>query len=390
MTRAATTIDIIIPVFRGLSETRRCIESVLASAVRTGYELVVIEDCSPETDLVDYLQTLSKQGRITLLQNTENVGFVATVNKGMQLHTDRDVLLLNSDTEVADDWLDRLHCAAHLAENIGTVTPFSNSATILSYPFPGCDPKLVTPEDLPIIDACFAASRLVEVIDIPTAVGFCMLIRRACLDEVGYFDSDTFGMGYGEECDFSRRAMKKGWRNVLATNVFVYHVGGISFGSERLERMRQAETLMAERHPDYGPSVEDFIRVDALSSVRLAVDRCLISRQPAHCSRWYELRIKEMSSLRDLANKTREELHKSQEMYRVTDIALGEAQKIAHSHLQALRQLQDESQKVISQLESVVHQLTQEKNELQTRWNWIANTRLGRIALWFKEKFSGD
>jgi GT2 family glycosyltransferase len=46
---------------------------------------------------------------------TENLGFVATVNRGMALSQDNDVLLLNSDTEVANDWLDRLQRAAYSA-----------------------------------------------------------------------------------------------------------------------------------------------------------------------------------------------------------------------------------------------------------------------------------
>ena len=50
----------------------------------------------------------------------------------------------------------------------------------------------------------------------PTAVGHCMYIRRACLDEVGELDVENFGLGYGEENDFSLRAAANGWRNVIA------------------------------------------------------------------------------------------------------------------------------------------------------------------------------
>ena len=70
-----------------------------------------------------------------------------------------------------------------------------------------------------------------EAIDIPVGVGFCMYIRRACLDAVGLFRADLFAQGYGEENDFCLRARHLGWRHVAATGVFVAHIGGQSFGA---------------------------------------------------------------------------------------------------------------------------------------------------------------
>jgi hypothetical protein len=81
------------------------------------------------------LDELEAGGQIALERNERNLGFVRSVNRGMALHPDRDVVLLNSDTEVANDWLDRLQRSALSQPDIGTVTPFSNNATICSYPF---------------------------------------------------------------------------------------------------------------------------------------------------------------------------------------------------------------------------------------------------------------
>lgn len=382
-------VDVIVPVYRGLEETRQCIESVLGATTGISYELVIINDRSPEPELVAYLAGLAERGRISLLHNERNLGFVATVNRGMQQHPQRDVLLLNSDTQVADGWLDRLAAAMGSAADIGTVTPFSNNATIYSYPFADCDPAWLKPTDVALVDGCFAVAQAGRVVDIPTAVGFCMGIRRACLDDVGYFDSDTFGLGYGEECDFSRKALKKGWRNILAADVFVYHAGGVSFGAEREARMRRAESIMEERHPDYGPAVDDFVCRDPLRPVRLAVDSCLIDRQPADCRRWHEMRASETERLLEKGVQLRQWLSEARAQYRVVDAALGEAQKTAQNHLQALHQLHDETQEGIARLEALVHKLTQENHELHERWDWIANTRLGRLALWLKEKISG-
>ncbi|MDP1249887.1 hypothetical protein Q6312_28420, partial [Klebsiella pneumoniae] len=69
-----------------------------------------------------------------MLENEENLGVVGTVTRGMALNTAPDVLLLNSDPVVANDWLDRIRQAAYGDARIASVTPFSNNATICSYP----------------------------------------------------------------------------------------------------------------------------------------------------------------------------------------------------------------------------------------------------------------
>ena len=108
----AVVVDVVVPVYRGLDETRRCIESVLAHPQKLPHEIIVIDDASPDAALVSWLEQMAAAGRFALLHNAENRGFVATVNRGMALHLGRDVVLLNSDTEVANDWLDRLHACA--------------------------------------------------------------------------------------------------------------------------------------------------------------------------------------------------------------------------------------------------------------------------------------
>ncbi|MBL8513411.1 MAG: glycosyltransferase, partial [Betaproteobacteria bacterium] len=127
-------IDVIIPVYRGLRETRRCIESVLAATCSTPNHIVVVDDSSPEPAISAWLDGLARDGRIELLRNTENVGFVKSVNRAMALHQDRDAVLLNSDTEVADGWLDRLAGCAERHADAASVCPFSNNATLASYP----------------------------------------------------------------------------------------------------------------------------------------------------------------------------------------------------------------------------------------------------------------
>ena len=103
-------VDIIVPVYRGYQDTRRCLESVLNYSQQTPFDIVVIDDASPEDEVAEYVRDLARASdRILLLRNDTNQGFVASVNRGMSLHPDRDVVILNSDTEVANNWLDRLY-----------------------------------------------------------------------------------------------------------------------------------------------------------------------------------------------------------------------------------------------------------------------------------------
>lgn len=275
-------IDIILPVFRGFEETQRCIESVLTAPVKKEFELIVINDASPEPELVAYLSSLSEQKKITLIHNNENMGFVATVNKGMQLHEERDVLLLNSDTEVANNWLDRVHSAAYSAEEIGTVTPFSNNATICSYPYFNGAGSATLPHDisLTVLDALVAKTNAGQTAEIPTAVGFCMFIKRDCLNAVGYFDVKRFDRGYGEENDFSQTAALLGWRNVLAADVFVFHAGGVSFGQEQSALQKKAMAALLDKHPDYLYRIDSFTQVDPLRLYRAAIDAARSSLNP--------------------------------------------------------------------------------------------------------------
>lgn len=270
---ADTALDVIVPVYRDEAATRRCIESVLASRAAAPFELIVIDDCSPEPGLSAWLRAQAEQGRLRLLRNETNRGFVASVNRGMAEHGNRDVVLLNSDTEVPPGWLDRLLACAEREPRAATVTPFSNQATICSYPFEGWDGGVPGGLGLAALDALFAHVNAARSVELPTGIGFCMLIRRAALDQCGLFDEAAFGRGYGEESDFSMRAAAAGWLHLLAADVFVYHVGSASFGGdERLERVRHAEALMAQRHPQYPVLVQSFIARDPLAPLREAVD----------------------------------------------------------------------------------------------------------------------
>ena len=267
----AASVDVVIPVYGNRALTLRAIESLLNAGTPISHELVIVDDASPDPVLRQELELLAERRLITLLTNGRNIGFVGSVNRGMALHPGRDVALLNSDTRVFGDWLGRLLCALRHAPRTGTATPLSNAATILSYPITLRDNHLPAQNDPAVLDILCARLGFSPV-EVPTAHGFCMAISRKCLNEVGPFDVVNFGRGYGEENDFCLRASASGWRHVAATNVFVWHRGGASFGNERETRVAAAQVTLERLHPGYGLKVQRFIGQDPLKAIRAALD----------------------------------------------------------------------------------------------------------------------
>lgn len=275
-TRAA--VDVVMPVYGSRALTLQAIDSVLGAATKEPYELVVVDDASPDALLRTELEALAEAGLITLVVNERNVGFVGTVNRGFALHVGRDVVLLNSDTRVFGDWLGRL-MAALRTPRTATATPLSNAATILSYPATLCENRFPADASIAHWDALCAAIDW-PLVEIPTGIGFCMAVSRACLHQIGGFDQERFGRGYGEENDFCLRATAAGWRHVAATSLFVWHRGGASFGSERDALIAAAQVSIETLHPGYAATVGRFIRRDPLEAMRTALDQARIRADP--------------------------------------------------------------------------------------------------------------
>ena len=263
--------DVIVPVYGHQVAVMRCLTRVLFLATKEPLHLIVINDASPDKKLTELLRVLASRYGFTLLENQQNLGFPGAVNRGMSLHPDRDVVLLNSDTVIAEGWLDRLRETAYAEARVASVTPFSNHATILSYPR-FCEANaLPSDAEVEALDQCFATENEGLRIEIPTAVGFCMYIRRAALNEVGLFDAATWGRGYGEENDFCMRASSLGWKHLAACNVFVGHEGGGSFKEDSSSLLSKNLETLGKRYPDYFALVDAFIKKDPLRVARQRV-----------------------------------------------------------------------------------------------------------------------
>jgi GT2 family glycosyltransferase len=262
---------IIIPVYRGLAATLACLDSVFAHTPPAA-RLIVVDDASPDPDLAASLHALAQASRITLIRHSRNRGFPAAANTGLRAAAGADAVLLNADTLVPPGWLDRLRAIAHAAPDIGTATPLSNDATLLSYPRQEGGNPIPTRADVNRLDRLADRANHGQAIDIPTAVGFCMYIRRDCLDQVGLLREDVFAQGYGEENDFCLRARALGWRHVAAAGVFVGHVGGVSFGAGRSPLLTRNLAILNRLHPGYDALIAADAAGPGLSGARRRMD----------------------------------------------------------------------------------------------------------------------
>lgn len=275
-------VAVILPVYRGVEMTERCILAAMPNILAIpGSRILAINDASTDIGMQEMLEQFAAQwpNVFVVIKNEKNICFTGTVNRGFVYFSQHDAVLLNSDVIVPKDWLSRLIDEAYSRTNIGTVTPFSNNATLCS--FPNFLKENIVPFGLDVdsIDAVFRHEKL-PCLEAPTGVGFCMYIRRACLDKIGYLNEREFSKGYGEENDLCQRAFKNGWLNIISPNIYVYHEGGVSFSSDKKPLVDQAMCVLDKLHPNYHNDIQLFIKRDPVKSLRVARYIQLLSTIP--------------------------------------------------------------------------------------------------------------
>ena len=257
---------VVVPAYNAAAELDRCLQTVRAT-VPPDTEVLVIDDASTDPAISGLLRAWRDRAgpHWRIVRNPQNLGFVATANRGMR-ETGSDVVLLNSDTEVTSGWLEGLARCLATDAAIATATPWTNNGEIASLPeFCVANPPPPHPD---AVAAAIAVSGEPVYPELPTAVGFCMAVSRRAIDRIGVFDVERFGRGYGEENDYSMRAREAGMRNVLCDDVYVVHLGGRSFGPLDLRPGADSMQRLLDLHPGYLGLVQDFIAADPLAGRR--------------------------------------------------------------------------------------------------------------------------
>ncbi|MFC0266581.1 glycosyltransferase [Kushneria aurantia] len=260
---------VILPVYNAVEEVEVCLAALIRNT-RTACRIIVIDDASPDPAVAALLAQYRDVWPFECYRNAHNLGFTATVNRGIALAGRSDVVLLNSDTEVTPGWLRRLRMAAWSQSRVATVTPVSDNAGAFSVPEQGTN-ALPNGVSFDSAGLGLAQTALRHYPSVPTGNGFCLYVRRDCLDAVGALDADAFPRGYGEENDFCMRAGRDGWCHLIDDATFIHHVRSASFGEQKTALMEAGRAVIDRRYPEYARLVRDHFGAQPLRDVRARV-----------------------------------------------------------------------------------------------------------------------
>ena len=230
-----------------------------------GTPIFVIDDASTDGFFSEYIHEFAN--RVRLIRNDKNLGFVGASNLGFEIAAPNDVILVNSDVMVVKHWSERLQTDAYRFDLIATVTAMADRGGIASVKIGDKDLRDCNLSEIESLsEYLFSLAKLPPAV-IPVGVGHCLYVKREVLTAIGFF-SEEFSPGYGEEVDFSIRAVKAGFIHTLSNSVIVRHQEGLSFGSSRDALIKQHETLIRKIYPDFDAYLssygQDFERVEAI------------------------------------------------------------------------------------------------------------------------------
>ena len=213
--------SIIILTFNELEYTRACVESIYRHTPEP-FELIFVDNGSTDGTR-DYLATLDA----LCIFNDRNMGFGGGCNQGIAAARGERILLLNNDTVVTPGWLDAMHRALDSDPTRGIVGPRSNRIIGVQQ----LDSVSYDEESLDGLDA-FAREHTRTHADqgrsFSRLIGFCMLMRREVVTEIGGFDVG-FELGNFEDDDVCLRAGVAGWSCWICDDSFVHHFGSRTF-----------------------------------------------------------------------------------------------------------------------------------------------------------------
>ena len=252
---ALPEVAVVVPIYNATDSVRRCLDA-LERWTPASARWILVDDASTDPAIAPLLARYAQRAGVQVLRHDANRGYTRAVNTGISAADDADVVLLNSDTEVGPRWLESLRIAAYGDDTIGTVTAVSDNAGAFSVP--ELERYCPTPSQWSLVEAQRAVLQQagLRFPELPTGNGFCLFVKRELIARIGLMDAAAFPAGYGEENDFCQRAIRAGYRNVIAGNVLVRHERSASFGDERRAALGvQGMTVLRQRYPRYEADV---------------------------------------------------------------------------------------------------------------------------------------
>lgn len=219
-------VSIIIPTFGKADYTLRCLASIAAHAPGAPIEVVVVDDASPDPDVV----RLESVAGVRLLRNLNNQGFVRACNAAARVARGEYLLFLNNDTQVLPDWLDSMLALFRTHRDVGAV------GSRLLYP----DGRLQEAGGIIWADGSGWNFGRHEDPDRPAynyvrEVDYCsgasLMVPSALFARIGGFD-ERYVPAYFEDTDLCFRLRTLGLKTLYQPRSRVVHYEGISHGRD--------------------------------------------------------------------------------------------------------------------------------------------------------------
>ena len=248
------SVCVVVPVYNNFDIAKECIKQIL-KFTNPHVQILVIDDGSTEGEF----RKLEEMGshRIQHIRNPRNVGLVGSLNNALEICDPKDLIILNSDVFVYENWLENLHLEAYENDLIATVTAMADKGGIASVQIGNRNLEDASEEDFININNYLSGIPSNPQISIPVGVGHCLYVKRTALNLVGKFDL-RFSPGYGEEVDFCLRCVKIGFIHVLSQKVLVRHKEGVSFGGRRKKLQIMHDKKIEDKYEFYGKYLETF------------------------------------------------------------------------------------------------------------------------------------
>lgn len=233
-----TSVDVVVCVHNAFDDVVECMDSLLPT-IKGETKIIIVDDGS-EAQTKEYLEGLSNEfSSIHLIRNDQAKRYTKAANIGVKASEADWVILLNSDTIVTRNWIEKIVQKATFSDKIGIIGPLSNAASYQSIPnIKGKDGQTainILPEGYSIEDMNSFCEELSVDVDLPFTPlvhGFCMCVSKEVFQTIGYFDEENFPKGFGEENDFCFRAHDAGFKLCIATDTYVFHEKTKSYNPE--------------------------------------------------------------------------------------------------------------------------------------------------------------
>ena len=274
-------VSILIPVYGQHETTFACLKSIAEHSVHRAFEVIVMDDCSPEPAA----EALVQVHGIRIIRNETNLGFIGNVNAAAALARGQWLIILNNDTVVRQGALDALLNTFDEHHNVGLV-----GAKLLN-----ADGSLQEAGGIVWRDGSAwnwgrgqhrDDPRFSFVRDADFCSGAALAISRQLFTEMGGFDSH-YAPAYYEDADLAFRIRARGLRVLYQPAAEIFHIEGVSHGRDESSGiksyqranakkffMRWQQTLSAHRENASEPDLEAH-RVTR--SNILVVEACMIT-----------------------------------------------------------------------------------------------------------------